>query len=72
MKGPQNSGCVLGICKSGYQTPQMNVHLRWGCLMFIKRTWTFSDLCALLLKDFSSVGISYICNEPKYKYKGKF
>lgn len=47
MKGLQNSGCVLGICKSGYQTPQMNVHLRWGCLMFIKRTWTFSDRSSL-------------------------
>lgn len=39
-------------------------------LLFIKKD--LNIFRSLYFKDFSSVGISYICNEPKYKYKGKF
>lgn len=41
-------------------------------LLFIKKDLNIFRSLYFTFKDFSSVGISYICNEPKYKYKGKF
>lgn len=41
-------------------------------LLFIKKDLNIFRSLYFTFKRFSSVRISYICNEPKYKYKGKF